>query len=187
LRGFDDDGVDDLCCGVGGEGGSDHIVMDVLHGIAVLDVVVKRGRDDKRGRARLHVTDVGRWQCGDCIFRHRGRERRPRHGRLHRTVATRATRGRLAGDGIERDQELAMRAEDEHAAIQSRRAIPATSATPMPVDAQPVAFARDLQVLEPVPVSHQQGLFLPGKDAREGDASTWDDARGEQISQGIQR
>ena len=80
----------------------------------VLDarVVVARSACDRRGSA----ASSRRRSCGRCrrlrpVLLSTGSPAPTQHGR----IATRATRRRLAGDRIDGDQELAMRAEDEHA------------------------------------------------------------------------
>ena len=55
---------------------------------------------------------------GGFVARVRGRHLR----RRDHAIAARAMRGRMPTDGIDGDEELAVRTEDEHAAIQSRRA-----------------------------------------------------------------
>ena len=77
---------------------------------------------------------------------------------------------RRTADGIHRDEELTVRAQDEHAgySITLYDASPCarpTSATTTAVDTHPIAVARDPEIVEPLRVSREQCVFLAYEDA----------------------
>ena len=87
--------------------------------------------------------------------------------------AVRTMRRRQIGDRIGRDQRAAVRAVDEHAAIESRSAEAAGDVDAVgadAVDAHPVVFAGHAQRIEPHTVAQQQVVFLSDQDARQRDA-----------------